>query len=576
MAPNHSQSQDVDLDRTDRLPVLEGTTSAPDVADDAVRMDYSPVAKSVKSEFRRAPPADLPSLAESVRSAEERIARRNAEYEALTRSHEKARAAEAEAAARAASLASDLAGARAAADLAQARMEEALSEVEQHLREALTLRETVAARDATIVQVLHSLEERDAQLSSLQREHAQIVPSLEERSTAAVQLEADLRTARARLESVTADLDGARQSMATLTAQLKRGDEELQMTRRDLNGEKAQAAAYLERLRTHEFRRGLDESGAVQVDHGALLSERDEMRRRIADLVPQVAARDEAIARLQSAAAEEQILRTRREHKVKELERACSDLTEKISAGSGEAQRGKDMLSAAEQSRADLALEVLRLRAEAQEREGQMEVLLVHLQEARRLIGQGYAEVKPATGESAARSRAMEQLTEENRSLRAALDRTRGALEEREFILRRLERTESNNANAPARSQPEAPGAQSASVSASEWTVDLIRIDASHNKAYALSRRTRIGRAPGCELHIDSSSVSRHHALVLTNSRDVIIEDLHSTNGVLVNGRKVTRQLLTDGDILTIGEAQFRLSVKPGPREPEAAEPGTG
>jgi pSer/pThr/pTyr-binding forkhead associated (FHA) protein len=70
--------------------------------------------------------------------------------------------------------------------------------------------------------------------------------------------------------------------------------------------------------------------------------------------------------------------------------------------------------------------------------------------------------------------------------------------------------------------------------------------------------------------------VSRHHALVLTNSRDVIIEDLHSTNGVLVNGRKVTRQLLTDGDILTIGEAQFRLSVKPGPREPEATEPGAG
>jgi pSer/pThr/pTyr-binding forkhead associated (FHA) protein len=89
-----------------------------------------------------------------------------------------------------------------------------------------------------------------------------------------------------------------------------------------------------------------------------------------------------------------------------------------------------------------------------------------------------------------------------------------------------------------------------------------------------LGRRTRIGRAPGCELHVESSSVSRHHALVLTHSRDVIIEDLHSTNGVLVNGRKVARQLLTDGDILTIGEAQFRLSIKPSPRPPEATEPG--
>jgi chromosome segregation ATPase len=569
VVPDNSQSQDVDLDRTDKLPILEGVSFDEDVADDAVRLDYSPVANSVKSEFRRPSSADLPSIAESVRSVEERIARRNADYEALTRSHEKARTAEAEAALRAASLASDLTAARAAADLAQARMEDALREAEEHLRESRTLRDTVAARDAAIAQALHSLDERDAQLSALQREHAQIVPSLEERSAAAVHLEADLRAARARLESLTADLNSTRQAVATLTVQLKRGEEELQATRRDLNDAKAQAAAHLERLRTHEFRRALRESSATPVDHRALLSERDELRRRVADLGTQLATRNEALARLESAASTEQAMRTKRELKMQELERTAADLTEKMSAGAAEAQRGKEMLSAAEQSRADLALEVLRLRAEAQEQEGQMEVLLAHLQEARRLIGQGNADVKRPTGEPAARSRAMDQLTEENRSLRAALDRTRGALEEREFILRRLERGESTDASAAGRIQPDAAGA-----TASEYTVDLIRIDGSHDKAHALGRRTRIGRAPGCELHIESSSVSRHHALVLTHSRDVIIEDLHSTNGVIVNGRKVARQLLTDGDILTIGEAQFRLRIKPGPRQPEATEPG--
>jgi hypothetical protein len=565
---DNSQSQDVDLDRTDELPILEGASFDEDVADDAVRLDYSPVAKSVKSEFRPPSPADSPSLAESVRSVEERIARRNSEYEALTRAHEKACALLESERARSRELGKALAEQSAAADLAQTRLDETLGEAERNLGETRTLRDTAAARDATIAQVLHSLAERDAQLSALQREHAQIVPSLEERSTAADQLEADLRAARARLETATADLNGARQAVAALTAQLKRGDEELQETRRDLNDAKEQAAAHLERLRTREFRRGL--SSGTQVDHRALLSERDELRRRVADLGAQLAARDEALARLQSAAATEQARRAERELKVQELERKCADLTEKWRAGSVEAQRGKEVLSAAEQSRADLALEVLRLRAEAQEREGQMEVLLAHLQEARRLIGQGNSEVKRPPGEPAARSRAMEQLAEENRSLRAALDRTRGALEEREFILRRLERGEGTDANTAGRAQPDAAGA----APASEYAVDLIRMDGSDNKAYALGPRTRIGRAPGCELHIESSSVSRHHALVLTNSRDVIIEDLHSTNGVLVNGRKVTRQLLTDGDILTIGEAQFRLRVKPGPREPEAAEPG--
>jgi chromosome segregation ATPase len=589
--PKDSQSQDVDLDRTDRLPILEGTSADDDVADDAVRLDFSPVAKSVKSEFRRPSSAELPSLAESVRLVEERIARRNAEYDALTRSHEKARAAETAAALRAGALASELSTARAvleseqarsreqgsalaaqsaAAELARGRMEEALREAERHLRETRTLRETVAARDAALAQALHSLAERDAQLSALQREHAHVVPSLEERSTAAVQLEAALRAARARLESMTADLGKARQTAATLTAQVNRGDEEHRATRGDLNRAQAEAAAYLERLRTREFRRALDESGATPVDHRALLSERDELRRQVADVGAQLAARDEAFARLQSAATAEQAMRAKREAKLHELERTCADFTEKLRAGNLEAQRGKEMLIGAEQSRADLALEVLRLRAEAQEREGQMEVLLAHLQEARRLIGERGAEAGRPAGEPAGRSRAMEQLSEENRSLRAALDRTRGALEEREFILRRLERGESTDPSAAERTDHAAGGPPAA-----DCAVDLIRIDGNHNKTHALGRRTRIGRAPGCELHIESSSVSRHHALVLANSRDVIIEDQHSTNGVIVNGRKVTRQLLTDGDILTIGEAQFRLRIKPGPREPEAKEPGT-
>jgi len=75
--PDNS-SQDVDLDRTDKLPIREGTSFDDDVADDAVRLDYSPVAKSVKSASRRPSSDPLPSLAESMRLVEERIARRNA------------------------------------------------------------------------------------------------------------------------------------------------------------------------------------------------------------------------------------------------------------------------------------------------------------------------------------------------------------------------------------------------------------------------------------------------------------------------------------------------------------------
>jgi pSer/pThr/pTyr-binding forkhead associated (FHA) protein len=98
---------------------------------------------------------------------------------------------------------------------------------------------------------------------------------------------------------------------------------------------------------------------------------------------------------------------------------------------------------------------------------------------------------------------------------------------------------------------------------AGDWSPQLIRIDGDRSVTHTLGRRTRIGRAPGCELHIDSSGVSRHHALILAGTREAIIEDLNSTNGVILNGRKVTRQVLNDGDIVTIGEIQFRYVAKP-------------
>ncbi len=41
MTKENSQLHEVDLDKTDKLPILEGVTFDPDVADDAVRMDHA-------------------------------------------------------------------------------------------------------------------------------------------------------------------------------------------------------------------------------------------------------------------------------------------------------------------------------------------------------------------------------------------------------------------------------------------------------------------------------------------------------------------------------------------------------
>jgi pSer/pThr/pTyr-binding forkhead associated (FHA) protein len=77
-----------------------------------------------------------------------------------------------------------------------------------------------------------------------------------------------------------------------------------------------------------------------------------------------------------------------------------------------------------------------------------------------------------------------------------------------------------------------------------------------------LGRRTRIGRGPDNELVLDTKHVSRYHAVLLAGPTHTQIEDLNSTNGVFVNGKRVARQALKDGDRVTIGRTQFRYTVR--------------
>ncbi len=696
MKRDKSQSQDIDLERTDRLPVLEGIHAEEEAEDDAVPLDHSPAlpgaaaitSQRASSEFARPSSVDLPSLAESIRSVEERIARQRAEYEALVRSYELARDAETASATRVNALSADLTAVRAAleaeqrrsreldsklsetslsAESVRTRAEEATRELERYQNESHTLRDSLAARDATIVKVLQSLGERDAQLTALQHENAKIVPELEARTQSGRQLETDLQSARAQTEAVRSELASDKHSLAAQAVQLKRGETELKAMRLEFGTTKALAETYLERLRSRDFRHGVKQNLFREMDAAVsaataslerLRAERDQLQQQLTERDAKLAAQDETIRKLNSAtvsdaltleqragelerserslaelaaqladrdaklAAHDETIRKlndmtasdalmldQRASELKRTEQSRAALAAQVSAlqaegarltgelaareaavaearatASGEVQGVKELLAAAEQRLAEQAARISQLESEAQSTEQEMSVLMAHLQEARRPTQSIQAEVKRLTDELASKTTVFEELNEENHKLRASLERTRGALEEREFLIRRLERAESNNANALGRIQTSMERLATPSVASPpgpEMRAELIRIDGGQAVAHALVRRTRIGRAPGCELHVDSTSVSRHHALVLLGPRDAIIEDLNSTNGVIVNGRKITRHLLHEGDEITVGEAQFRFKANPAtagshPAEAAAPEPLAG
>jgi len=62
--------------------------------------------------------------------------------------------------------------------------------------------------------------------------------------------------------------------------------------------------------------------------------------------------------------------------------------------------------------------------------------------------------------------------------------------------------------------------------------------------------RVTIGRRPENDIHLDDPGVSKEHAVILTVGNDHIFEDLCSTNGSTVNGRRVTRHILQNGDVI--------------------------
>jgi hypothetical protein len=628
MAFDKGKPKDIDLDSTDRLPILEGISIDEDVEDDSVRLEFSAtmpgtsVVSSPPHDYR--PGAlDLPSLADSVRSVEERIARQNADYEALNRLYEKARDAQLAAGTRADILASELGTAHsalaveqhrvrelqaavaetnAAAEQTRARAEEAMRESERAQSEARTLREALVSRDASIAQVLHSLGERDAQLFALQREHAKVVPDLESRSQASARLEREVKEANERAEALARDLQASRQSVAELTDRSSRAESELKANRRDLAAAKLQAESYLEVLRTRDWRGGFnqnmfrewdDKIAVEQSGRGALRAECDRLKLMAAALNTKITEQNETIEKLNSAKMSEAAAFAKKAQETQEIERARTQLLTQVAEANAErkrveaelaarardvaelrsqigteAQSAKDSVAAAQAAGAKLAARVEALETEAKTHEEEMTVLMAHLNEARRPIQGVQADFKRVSDELAQKNVSLEQLSEESRTLRVSLERTRGQLEERDLLIRRLERSASNNANVLGRLQTSierlggAPPSAAAPAGTPDYVAELVRIDCEQPIAFVLARRTRIGRAPGCELQIDAQSVSRNHAMILKSARELIVEDLNSTNGVQVNGRKVTRHLLNDGDVLTVGEIQFRCVLK--------------
>jgi pSer/pThr/pTyr-binding forkhead associated (FHA) protein len=78
-------------------------------------------------------------------------------------------------------------------------------------------------------------------------------------------------------------------------------------------------------------------------------------------------------------------------------------------------------------------------------------------------------------------------------------------------------------------------------------------------KRYAIDDTVLIGRGKDCDIRIREAHMSRRHARLSLAENGLFIEDLQSSNGTYVNGRRIEKALLKNGDELSFDTVRFRV-----------------
>jgi FhaA, N-terminal domain/FHA domain len=99
-------------------------------------------------------------------------------------------------------------------------------------------------------------------------------------------------------------------------------------------------------------------------------------------------------------------------------------------------------------------------------------------------------------------------------------------------------------------------------VSAEELGMEreLVSLTVNGTRHEVNQRRLVIGRSRDCDIQLSDANVSRRHAELRQEGASYWIVDLASTNGIEVNGKRVKRAKLRDGDKVTLGSTDVVFS----------------
>ena len=573
-----------DIETTAELPVLDvASYEAARSNNTDTWVAPSPLARETPEESPPAkPPAaaklevSLHALSDNLREVEERLKRKGERLAEIEKTLAQANGARAVAEQRAKQLDSELTQARTTATAAEARV----TELQRSLEERETTHRTLQAHDKD-VEIKLAL--RDKALSLVQRDLTQA------HELAATYLEA-LRSAEGRrgiLQDLSsglyAEIDDRDTKLSHVSGQLTSANARV----RDLESKLIDRGAQLAQLeRELGALRATVETTAAE-SRKTLEQRQAEHERIKAERVTLI----ESVNGLESKLAEATARATERDTAARTAQARYEELE---AAGAGQRKRSEQLESEMGTIRSELQQRAVALQDAGTERneltarvaasESRVKDLEHRIQEQQDFVrvlqadsNASVARAKELEGdlraaedmihrlETELRTRVtrMDELEKTNREWRTTVEEARNALTERDSLIHRLEEETANSAILLGSIQQRLDSTGPHEISHDGDKRLLIRTEGDSDVVHVLGRKTSVGRTPDNDLQIDAKFISRHHAVILAGPAHTIIEDLNSTNGVLVNGRRITRQTLKDGDSVVIGRTLFRFAVRP-------------
>ena len=590
MNPQTPPRPSVDLDATDEFPVLDAAAYEAEVLSREPAAPHDSWANATQIDpagspapERRVSNAATPAAdSDAMLAVEHWIAQK---AEELRTHHEALRLAEREraaAVARADELSSGLAGMSANLDAVRVR--------ERALAEALTSEQEAALRRTTEADAARREASRlAAEVNALQAQLADCVESLQSRESYRTIYESTLEELDTELATVSLRAAEQEARANRLGAELQARDRQLQNAVRERDEAR--------QSRHSEITRHAAEHDEGERRRAALESRLAELTTEHADARAQLLAIEATLTAAQRRAEAEALASGTAIERQRELESAMSSRQSELIEARLEIERSRALLadltaallksqtmfadqgrlleereaaaSAMAASHADQAALITILRGQIAE----LTARLATPEAERRALEERVGALTNEVAESDLRLTRLESM---NSELRATVGQLNTSLAERDAELQRVTQFASMSAYALGRVQSSIDElgrtlTSSEGASSQAPVSVLTRIDSGQNHSVVLRGRTTIGRDCDNDLPLAMRSVSRHHAVLIPAFRAAFVQDLKSTNGVLVNQHRVRCARLRHGDVIAFGEAQFRYTVTPAPAGPVPA-----